>query len=180
MLEGFYVGTVVREQGKIRLLNGFSVESRLIRGKPVQLMGIAWGDVSSAYYSTGIPNIRVFLRTNTKSIRWLSLAQKLRALWKLPILQSLMKAVVEKRVAGPSIEERESSHYEIWGTVRNMRKEERTLGIRTQNGYSFTVDSALLGVEKILSAPPKPGAMTPSMAFGAKFATEIVSAELMR
>ncbi len=169
MLEGFYVGTVVRKDAKIEILNRFVTTERKFKEQMKTVVGIAWGDISTAYHSTGIGNIQIFLLTKKESIRFLQRLQVFRFVWKIPAVQALLKTLVEWGVAGPDTGERAKSGYQIWGTVRAPDGTTRSAGIETENGYTFTVDAALACVQMVLNQPLAPGAYTPSGAFGAEF-----------
>ena len=179
MVEGFYVGTVVRLNGKIELLNRFERAVRPFQGRERTVLGIAWGDVSTAYYSTGIPNVRVFLIASPSYARFLGVLQKFKALWKLKPMQALLKAAIEWKIQGPGVSERSDSGYQLWGIARNAAGKTVQMGIATTNGYTFTVDSALAAVERVLTDPPAPGALTPSRAFGKDFALAIPGTKLL-
>lgn len=180
MVEGFYVGTVIREAGKIRIMNEFTTAKRPFRDRIVDTIGIAWGDIATAFYSTGIPNIRIFLVSSPGYIRFLRTLQKFRALWKTAFMQMVLKKLVEWRVQGPDDTLRADAGYKLWGTVRNSAGKSVEMGISTTNGYTFTVDSALEIVRRMLSSPPAPGAYTPSLAFGAKFVLDLPQVELLK
>lgn len=180
MIEGFYVGTVVRENGKIRILDHFESGERRFRESNRNVLGIAWGDIATAFYSTGIPNIRIFLVTPAKQVRFLRRVQKLRMLWKLPLMQRVLKKLVELRIPGPGESELSRTGYEIWGTVKNRDGASKSLGIRTPNGYSFTVQSALASLQELMMGNLKPGAYTPSMAFGKDFVLSLPDVHLFR
>ena len=51
------------------------------------------------------------------------------------------------------------------------------LGISTTNAYTFTAESALASVARVLKGDLKPGAITPSRAFGADFVLQIAGVE---
>lgn len=180
MVEGFYVGTIVRRDGRIEIRNRFERAVRSFRGQERTVLGIAWGDVASAFYSTGIPNIRIFLVASRGYAILLDFLQKFRALWKLPAMQRLLKRIVELRIKGPGTEERSETGYQLWGTVQNLSGKSVGFGISTTNGYTFTVDAALACVDRLRHSPLKPGAYTPSMAFGKDFVLQIPGTILLR
>ena len=177
MLEGFFVGPVVRRSGKITFEKEFSLKEVRI-GKKIGLgMGIPWGDVSTAYHSTGIPNISVYSMTNKSFARNLKIISRFKSLIRLPIMQVILKKLVELSVKGPQGQELTQTHYHLWGEVRNQKGEKAEMGFKTPNGYDLTVDAALHAVRRILDIPLKPGAYTPSKAFGAEFIYELKGIE---
>jgi short subunit dehydrogenase-like uncharacterized protein len=81
MIEGMAVGTLARRNGRIVPI---SLEVRDIdygRG-PQRSMSMPWGDISTAYYTTGIPNITVSWPASNREIRQVRMAA-----WFRPLLR---------------------------------------------------------------------------------------------
>jgi short subunit dehydrogenase-like uncharacterized protein len=136
-------------------------------------MTIPWGDVASAYYSTGIGNIEVYAAAPHRQISTLR-----RSRWLLPVLgvrplRTFVASVIEKRVQGPSAESRSRDGSSLWGCAEDTEGKRATATLTTPNGYSLTVSTALAAVARILEEPPAPGFLTPSRAFGADFIDSI-------
>ncbi|HWM90661.1 MAG TPA: saccharopine dehydrogenase NADP-binding domain-containing protein [Thermoanaerobaculia bacterium] len=140
-------------------------------------MTIPWGDVATAWWSTGIPNIRVYTGTPPKAIRRMRrIAPFLPLLaWK-PVKRFLQKQV-EKRITGPSEEIRRTARIELWGEVRNAAGRSVTGTLVTPEGYQFTAVSAVEAAERAAQGGVPPGAWTPSRAFGADFVTGLPGVE---
>jgi short subunit dehydrogenase-like uncharacterized protein len=132
-------------------------------------MTIPWGDVSTAYHSTGIPNIRVYSGTPPAQIRKMKRLAPLLPLagWK-PIKRFALRWV-ERKVTGPSEQVRETARIHLWGEVRNAAGRTVTATLETPEGYRFTASSSVASVERLLQGTVPPGAWTPSRAFGADF-----------
>lgn len=64
-------------------------------------MTIPWGDVSTAYHSTGIPNIEVFIPGSPRMIKSAQKANYIRPLLGIQFVQKLIKARLAKTVKGP-------------------------------------------------------------------------------
>lgn len=60
-------------------------------------MTIPWGDVATAFYTTGIPNIEVFIPGSAKMIANTKRANYIRSLLKFRWLQKLLKAHIARR-----------------------------------------------------------------------------------
>src|SRR5436853_5968221 len=125
-----------------------------------------WGDGSTAFYSTGSPNIEVSIRTSPRQISQMKSTNRLGWLLGLGVVQKIMKDKIGRSVQGPTKEHRERDEMNIFGEVRNAAGRIVTMRMRTPEGYTFTVDSSLACVKKLLEKPMPPGAYTPSMAFG--------------
>ncbi|HYO76537.1 MAG TPA: saccharopine dehydrogenase NADP-binding domain-containing protein [Thermoanaerobaculia bacterium] len=172
MIEGAGRGGAIRRDGKIVVVpQMYDVREIAFASGPRTAMTIPWGDVSTAFRTTGIPNIRVYSAQSRRA-----LAQMRRMQMFLPLLRfaPLRKLALRRadKVAGPSAETRETARVELWGHVANPRGEERTRTMSVSEGYKFTVLSSLEAVAGVL-ANPRAGAFTPAGFFGAEFVTRI-------
>jgi len=131
---------------------------------------IRWGDLVTAFRSTGIPNITVYTELPMKG-RGAALTGVLRS---APLL-GLARRVVNARVTGPDADRRARSRSEVWGEVRDAAGHTRSGTLTGPNAYDLTADSVVRAVGELNGARtrPAPGAYTPSMAFGADFAATL-------
>ena len=172
MIEGAGWGSAIRKDGKIvRVPQAWDVREIPFPSGPRLAMTIPWGDISTAYRSTHIPNIRVY---SAQSRRGLARVRRMRPF--LPLLRvKPIQRIAQKwasRTTGPSEEVRAKAKVELWGRVTNARGEEQTMTMIVDEGYNFTVKSAIAAVERVLASNLS-GALTPSMAFGANFVNEV-------
>jgi short subunit dehydrogenase-like uncharacterized protein len=136
-------------------------------------MTIPWGDVSTAYHSTGIPNIRVYTGTPPARIQRLKRLAPLLPLAGWKPIKRFAQRWVEKRVTGPTPEQREHARVYLWGEARDAAGRTATATLETPEGYRFTALSSVECAERVLAGKVQPGAWTPSKAFGADFVGEI-------
>ncbi len=136
-------------------------------------MTIPWGDVSTAYHSTGIPNIRVYSGTPPSQIRRMKRLAPLLPLAGWGPVKRLALAWVDRKVTGPSEEVRETARVYLWGEAKDAAGRAVTSTVETPEGYRFTAVSAVESVIRVLAGRVQPGAWTPSKAFGADFVTEL-------
>jgi len=136
-------------------------------------MTIPWGDVSTAYHSTGIPNIRVSSGTPPSQIRRMKRFAPLLPLAGWGPVKRLAQRWVERKVTGPSEQVRETARVHLWGEVRNPAGRTVTATLETPEGYRFTASSSVASVERLLQGTVSPGAWTPSLAFGADFVASL-------
>ena len=136
---------------------------------------IPWGDISTAWRSTGIPNIEVFMGATDSMIRNARLSNYVRWLFRLPWVSTYLLAKIDERPAGPSEGRRDSDRSFFWGKVCNNAGEERVSKLASVNGYSLTAETAVLIAEKILNKNFKIGYQTPSMAYGPDLILEIAN-----
>lgn len=131
---------------------------------------IPWGDVSTAHFSTNIPNIEVFMAINTKIKRLLKLSQYFNWLLSSKWLKKILLNRVDK-MNGPSESQRLKGKSFIAGKVWDDQNEMVSF-LETPNGYSFTALASVEMAEKILSGNFKAGYQTPSSAYGPQLVLE--------
>jgi len=131
---------------------------------------IPWGDLATAYYSTGIANIEVYIPMSVKSVKQLKWMERIRPLLGWSWVQAMLKKSVGKRVVGPDSAERAQFPAYIWGEIINQRGEVKTGRLTTSNGYDLTVTGSLGIVEYLLTNEHLPsGYQTASMLMGADY-----------
>jgi short subunit dehydrogenase-like uncharacterized protein len=179
MIEALPRGGRARIDGQLRWvpIAWKTVEVPFPDGKS-SAVSIPWGDVASAYYSNGIPNIETYVAMSRRRIRWLKWVRWLFPLLRIRPLRQWLEHLVESRVEGPSAKEREQSHASLWGRVSDPagRSVEATLTV--PGGYMLTVLTALASVERVLAGRVPPGFSTPSRAFGKDFILSMPGTEL--
>jgi short subunit dehydrogenase-like uncharacterized protein len=166
-VEGLAQGGKVRQDGTIVTVPlAYEVRRIDFGDGEKDAMTIPWGDVSTAFHTTGIPNIKVFIPGSPGMIKGVKRANLVRPLLGLKLVQVFLKARIAKTIKGPSEEKRARKPSYVWGEVVNARGEMRTARIRTANGYSLTVTGSLAVVEFLMSGMPPGGAYTPSKLVG--------------
>jgi short subunit dehydrogenase-like uncharacterized protein len=135
-------------------------------------MTIPWGDVSTAYHTTGIPNIRVYTGAPPRQIRRLRRLRPLLPLTGLGPVKRFLLRRVEKTVTGPGPQARATGRTYLWGEVKDAAGVTATATLETPEAYAFTAVSAVAAVERALAGGAggiPPGAWTPARAFGPDF-----------
>jgi short subunit dehydrogenase-like uncharacterized protein len=130
------------------------------------------GDLATAYRSTGIPDITVFMAAKPSVVRAARLTRLTGPLLGLPAVQRFLARRIERRVQGPDASERARGKAEFWGRATDGEKAvEMTMTV--PEGYSLTAEAALECARRVLAGSVGAGAWTPSLAFGAGFAAEL-------
>jgi short subunit dehydrogenase-like uncharacterized protein len=174
MIEGLATGSRVRIDGQLRSEPlGARVRDIDFGAGTRRAMAIAWGDVSTAWWTTRIPNVEVYIPASPRAIRSVRSMQRWRWLLGLSPVQAWMKKRADKAPPGPDAAERERSPVMVWGEVRDARGGSRTARLQTANGYSVTVDAALGILQDVLRNPGRGGYFTPSQLVGADFVTRL-------
>lgn len=150
---------------------------------PRQVGAVRYGDLASAYRSTGIPTITVYTRGPRQAGRF-GLAAVLAA---RPVLRlAASRWLVERAsgwMTGPTPDRRARSRCEVWAEVRDRAGAIRSATLVGPNAYELTADALLRGVRHLLAGtgpagPIGPGAHTPSSAFGAGFVRDLDRVEM--
>ncbi len=173
MVEGSSEGQVYRANRTLKE-KPLGKSSRIIDyGEFEQIsVGISWGDISSAFFSTQIPNIEVFMGSTRKQINSLKWVGRLSFLLKMRAIKNFAKKKIDAKPAGPSSEKREKSATYLWGRVSDGQ-ETKEARITTPNGYTLTALTATLFAVKILEGDYQAGYQTPSTAYGKDVIFEI-------
>ncbi|MCG8613396.1 MAG: saccharopine dehydrogenase NADP-binding domain-containing protein [Pseudomonadales bacterium] len=173
-VEGMAQGGKVRRDGKIITVSmGYEIR-RIDFGDGEKLaMTIPWGDVSTAYHNTGIPNITTFVPGPALMVRLSKLANLLRPILSWGWMQRFLKARIDKHVSGPDETSRAKLPTYVWGEVRNARGEKKTARVRTENSYSLTITGALAVIDYLMKRKPEGGAYTPAKLIGPELVTQL-------
>jgi saccharopine dehydrogenase (NAD+, L-lysine-forming) len=92
-------------------------------------------------------------------------------------VQAGLKRLVELFFTGPDEETRRRGQVQVWGQVTGPNGQLVHGTLSTPESYRFTADSALTSLERVLEGV-EPGALTPSMAFGADFVSSCEGVEV--
>ncbi len=169
-VEGMAKGGKVRKNGVIKTV-GVGSRYRVIdfgQGEKEAVM-IPWGDISTAWQSTGIPNIEVYMGITPAVKKQLKMMRLMQPLLKLGFVQNYVKNRIERSVKGPTEGERVMYPTYVWGEVRNAAGEVRTARLKTANGYVVTQDGALAVAKHLLNGADACGSLTPSRLMGSRF-----------
>jgi short subunit dehydrogenase-like uncharacterized protein len=181
MFDGMLIGGQARRDGKLAPMpTGRDVRRIRFADRERSAMAIAWGDIETAFHTTGIPNITTYMAlpkrlTAAAHNTWrlqAFMAPVTRALLGAgPVKQAIVRAI-EKRVPGPDARAREGGRSQVWAKVADPSGRSVEAWLETVDGYTFTALAGVRAVEKIFAHAPA-GALTPARAFGADFALEI-------
>jgi short subunit dehydrogenase-like uncharacterized protein len=130
---------------------------------------VSWGDVSTAFYSTGVGNITVYFR-RSGLFRSADIAKKLLgSLLRSPLGQRGLAAIVRKFPEGPNQRQRRRGGSTILAKAINASGDSCAAILCTPNAYDFAANSALEIASRIRQLPAPLGLVTPFQAFGADF-----------
>jgi len=178
MIEGAGKGGAIRRDGVIiGVPLAWDAREIPFPGRSRMAMTIPWGDVSTAFYTTGIPNIRVYSATSPKTIARMRAFRPLTRLLRFAPLRRALQGLAGRR-RGPDQAARSTARIHLWGEARDSAGHSATMTMTVPEGYDFTARSAVTAVEKVLSGRVGPGSWTPARAFGADFVRLIEGVEV--
>ncbi len=182
MAEGMGEKSAERKDGKIIQVplgkKGMWVDFGL---KKLFVMSIPWGDISTAYTTTGIPNIRTYTGISKKVYRLLKFQFLFNWLLRTSFMRKRQINKIKNQPAGPSASKRANSKGLVWGEVRNATGTIVRARLIGPDGYTLTAHSSLLIAKKILEGNFTPGYQTPAGCYGADLILEVpgVSREIL-
>jgi short subunit dehydrogenase-like uncharacterized protein len=138
-------------------------------------MTIPWGDVSTAYYTTGIPNIEVYTSIDPATYKWVKLQRFAAPLLRTALVRNLAKRRIEAGPAGPTDEQRRNGRSLIWGQVINPAGKIRAARLDTLDGYTLTAKMSLMILQRVLAGDWDAGAHTPAGLYGPDLIMEVES-----
>ena len=167
-VEGLKYGGRIRQNDKIKTVP-LAYQSRDIDfgNGTKHAVTIPWGDIATAWFSTGIDDIEVYIPMAPSAATRLRRLDRLRPLLGLPPVQALLKYLVGRRILGPGSDQRLNARSFVWGEAQNRVGKKITARIETANGYDVTVEGALFAVDFLQQNEPAPGYYTPSRLLGA-------------
>jgi len=173
-IEGLAGGGCIREGGKLKWvpLAWKTREIPFRHGKRLAVT-IPWGDVFTAYISTGVPDIEVYMSAPPSSILHMKRLRMLKPLLSMSWVQNLMKKRIEKTITGPEGSERQNTQMQLWGEAGTADGRSVSATMTTPNGYDVTVTASLGIVEYLLKNDVEGGFYTPSLLMGADYAASL-------
>lgn len=165
-------GGAIRKDGKITPVPA-AWKTREIDFGEVTKTGVTipWGDVATAYYSTGIPNIEVFTVVPISAIKTMKMSRYLGWLLATGPAQRYLQSKIPP--GGPSDEERAKGKTLLWGEAQDADGNRVESRMQAPEGYTVTAIAALNIAAKITSGNFTPGYQTPAKAYGADLILEI-------
>jgi short subunit dehydrogenase-like uncharacterized protein len=170
VLESLPDGGLVRRGGVLTRVPAAWKTRRIDFGTgPKKAITIPWGDVVTAYHSTGIPNIEVYLAAPWATHLAALASRHLGWLLASRPVQTLLRKRIQAGPPGPTEEQRAQGQSFLWGEVTDATGCKAVARLRGPEGYTFTVLAALAVVERVLAGEAPPGFQTPSLAYGPDF-----------
>jgi len=170
MVLGAGDGGAIRRDGRIaRVPAGWRRRPIPFRDKVRTGVTIPWGDVSTAHWSTRIPNIHTYIALPPGAARLAGATALIAPFMAVPPVRRFVEKQIDRRVSGPSAEARATARMHIWGRVTHANGRTLDGTAETPEGYRLTAMAAVESARRLLESPPPAGYHTPSTAFSSLF-----------
>lgn len=174
-LEAITEHTMIRDKGILKALPIRGKNRTVDFGghKALLCSAVSWGDIASAWWSTKIPHIEIYMALPKKIIKMNRLFRIIRNVFQWAPVRKLMERKIAQMPEGPSLKARQNSIARLYGEVVNEAGQQKSALMTTPNGYELTAMSVLLIMNKILAGNAPVGYQTPSTAYGKDLVMEI-------
>ncbi|QGY03144.1 NAD(P)H-binding protein [Methylobacterium mesophilicum SR1.6/6] len=169
MAEGIAWGTRVRRGGRIVELPSPPRGSADFGRGSRRTVGLGLGDVSSAWYSTGVPDIDVYFEAFPAMAAAAGLPAGLRRIIAAETAQRLINRGIDRLPEGPSAAARASARSTFLAEAWDATGRRVASRMETPEGYTLTVRTALEVARRLAAGAVAAGFHTPVTAFGADF-----------
>ncbi|HKK27534.1 MAG TPA: saccharopine dehydrogenase NADP-binding domain-containing protein [Gemmatimonadota bacterium] len=195
MVQSFERPPLERRGGKILPIEG-GVEAVRVPFSDGERTGVpvSWGDVATAWHSTGIPDIRTYMVVPEGLAAWYRRLVAIRPLLAPGPVRAALEWLAARLVSDP---DPERGSCRVWAQVRTAGGRSVSGELATPGGYAFTAASAAAAVRELLGEGPagraggqagaasradrpRSGFLTPSMAFGPGFVDRIEGTRWIR
>lgn len=169
MVESLHRPNLVRREGVLTEVRTGRLHREVDFGRgPRPTLGIPWGDVSTAWWSTHIPNIEVYTGVPRAAVIGARVAGFMGPVLGSRFVQRRLKARIDAGPAGPSDEQRARAFSLLWGEARNASRAVQTR-MRVPEGYTLTALASVEIARRVLAGEVESGFRTPAMVYGADF-----------
>jgi len=166
-VQGLDEGGAVRRDGRIESEPVGSRTRRIDFGNGERTgMAVPWGDVSTAYHTTGIGDVEVYAAVPSWVPRVVRLGGLLGPLASAGPVKSLLESLVDARVDGPSEAERAAGKSFLWGEAETADGKRAVSRLVAPETYRLTKLTAVEIGQRVVDGEAPPGFQTPAGAFG--------------
>jgi len=177
-LRGVGEGSAVRRDGRIERVPPGADTRRIDFGDGERLgVAIPWGDVSTAFHTTGIPDVTVYTAASPWAVRALRVADLLGPVVRAGPVRAALESLVEWHVDGPDERARETGRSYVWGEVETDAGERAVSRLRCPETYQLTRRTAVEVATRAIAGNAPAGFRTPAGAYGPDLVTDVEGVE---
>jgi len=179
MIEGLGKGGITRIEGRLRVVPAaYAAREPVFASGPKHAIAVPWGDLATAYRTTGIPNIECFMSMPARMHRPIEWMDRFRYVLAKPRVQAPLKRLVERFATGPDERMQANVRAEVWAEVMNDNDEFVRMTLSTPEPYRLTFDASVHAALAVLGGECEPGAHSPAGGLGAGFIDRLEGVEI--
>lgn len=162
-------GTRVRRRGKIVALWRAPVRELDFGDGAQRVRAVGWGDIITAFHSTGVPNIECYVDGSKGFLRINALNRRLGFLVRSQPFRALLKSWVYLGREGPTAAHRDKARAVFIVEAESKNGTHKKARLDTPEGYRLTAMTAVEIARRALGRQSRAGFQTPSRVYGADF-----------
>jgi short subunit dehydrogenase-like uncharacterized protein len=138
-------------------------------GGPRPSSAVSWGDVATAYYTTGVPNIEVYFEATPVVRAMLTTTTYFAPVLRTAPMQALLKTWADALPEGPSEAQRAAVETVIVAEAEDASGRRVHARLRAPEAYTLTARTGPAVGARVLAGDIEVGFQTPARIFGADF-----------
>ncbi|ESP88798.1 saccharopine dehydrogenase family protein [Candidatus Halobonum tyrrellensis] len=173
IVEGFTRPGAVREEGTLREVPPAYRRRRVDLGQGAKpAVTVPWGDISTAYYTTGIGDIETYATVPAYAADLMERTRDLAPLMGSRPVRWALESTIDRFVSGPTAEERANSVSRVWAEATDDEGGRVAARLRTPDTYDLTAETAVESARRVVDGDVADGFQTPASAFGPDYVLE--------
>jgi short subunit dehydrogenase-like uncharacterized protein len=169
-IENMHRQGMIRRNGKlVQVPPAWNVREQDFGRGYTKVVSVGWGDVSTAYYSTGIPNIETYFAFPDIGISLMRSMRLIGPLMYNRVAKKILKLLTHLFPPGPKEEGRKKGRAILIGEVTSQNGGRASSKLITPEGYTCTALTTVEIMKRLLGGEYKTGFQTPSLVYGADF-----------
>src|SRR5688572_25966502 len=163
-------GTIRRNGNLVQVPPAWNVREQDFGQGYTKVVSIGWGDVSTAYYSTGIPNIEPYFAFPNIAISFLRSMRLIGPLMYNRLMKNILKSLINVvSPLGPDQERRKNGRVTMIGEATSKNGGRVVSKLIMPEAYTCTALTTVAIMKRILNGEYTTGFQTPSLAYGKDF-----------
>ncbi|APR81146.1 Hypothetical protein A7982_06493 [Minicystis rosea] len=163
----------IRRNGALTAVPPGSMQRAFDFGEgPKNAFALSWGDVATAFYTTGIPDVEVYYEAIAPLRLMTAVNQHFAGLLGTPAGRAWIDLHIDMLPEGPTSAQRAFGRGVIVAEAEDFAGRVVRSRVRTPEAYTFTCATTLAIVEHALQGDVEIGFQTPARVYGADFVTQ--------
>jgi len=170
-IENMHRQGMIRRDGKlVQVPPAWNVRAQDFGNGLIKVVSVGWGDVSTVYHSTGIPNVEAYFYFPMIVINLLKSMRVIGPLMYNRPVKNLLKVCIDRFIPpGPPADKRMSRFAVMLGEAIDQNGGRVVSKLLTPEGYTCTALTTVEIMKRILNNEYKTGFQTPARLYGADF-----------